>query len=212
MPTRNSLPRSQSRFVEMFGGDEKKEYCALNDCCESITGGSTPSMKQEDFYGGNIPFIKSGDVKTDYVSSGALWLTKKALEESTAKLVPKNTVIVVTRSGILKHKLPVAITSVPVVINQDIKAFRPKSDFLPEYLAWAIRSKENFLLSKTRAMTVDNIESKELYGIKIKHISITKQLDFVSFIQKIDKSKLAVKKSLEELETLKNSLMQQYFD
>ena len=73
-------------------------------------------MKHEEYFGGEVPFIKSGDVKADYVSSGALWLTQLALDETTAKYVPAGTVVVVTRSGILKHNLPVAITSNPVVI------------------------------------------------------------------------------------------------
>lgn len=158
----------------------------------SVTGGSTPSMKREDYYGGNVPFIKSGDVKADYVSSGALWLTQRALDETTARYVPTGTVIVVTRSGILKHDLPVAITANPVVINQDLKAFEPKPEFLPQYLAWAIRSKEDTLLSKTRAMTVDNIESRELYEIPVMIANIGEQEQFAAFVRQSDKSKLLI--------------------
>ena len=176
----------------MFGGREKEHYCTLEECCVSVTGGSTPSMKREDYYGGEVPFIKSGDMKNNYVSSGALWLTQKALDETTARYVPAGTVIVVTRSGILKHDLPVAITTNPVVINQDLKAFEPKPEFLPQYLAWAIRSKEDALLSKTRAMTVDNIESRELYEIPVMIAPIEEQEQFAAFVQQSDKSKFVV--------------------
>lgn len=179
----------KSQFMEQFGGREKGCYCTLEECCVLVTGGSTPSMKREDYYGGNVPFIKSGDVKADYVSSGALWLTQRALAETTARYVPTGTVIVVTRSGILKHDLPVAITANPVVINQDLKAFEPKPEFLPQYLAWAIRSKEDTLLSKTRAMTVDNIASRELYEIPVMIANIGEQERFAAFVQQSDKSK-----------------------
>ena len=182
----------KSQFMEQFGGREKGCYCTLEESCVSVTGGSTPSMKREDYYGGNVPFIKSGDVKADYVSSGALWLTQRALDETTARYVPTGTVIVVTRSGILKHDLPVAITANPVVINQDLKAFEPKPEFLPQYLAWAIRSKEDTLLSKTRAMTVDNIESRELYEIPVMIANIGEQEQFAAFVRQSDKSKFAV--------------------
>ena len=158
----------------------------------SVTGGSTPSMKHEEYYGGEVPFIKSGDVKADYVSSGALWLTQRALDETTAKYVPAGTVVVVTRSGILKHDLPVAITSNPVVINQDLKAFEPKPEFSPQYIAWAIRSREDELLSKTRVMTVDNIESKDLYEIPVMIASREDQEQFAAFVRQSDKSKFAV--------------------
>ena len=156
-------------------------------------------MKHEEFYGGNIPFIKSGDVKAEYVSSGALWLTEEALKKTTAKYVPEGSVIVVVRSGILKHDLPVAITSNPLVINQDIKAFHLKENFTPQYIAWAIRSKEDVLLSKTRVMTVDNIESKDLFEIPVMCASLSEQEQFAAFVRQTDKSKFELTQALEAL-------------
>lgn len=128
-------------------------------------------------------------MKGKYVASGALWLTEEALQKTTAKYVPAGTVIVVIRSGILKHDLPVAIASNPVVINQDLKAFQPRPEFTSQYLAWAIRSKEDELLSMTRAMTVDNIESKELYGIPVMVAPLEQQQKFATFVEQSDKSK-----------------------
>ena len=189
----------KSQFIEMFDAVDGAEYIPLEKCCLSVTGGSTPSMKHEEYYGGDVPFIKSGDVKDAYVSSGALWLTQEALDNTTAKLVPSGSVIVVIRSGILKHDLPVAIASNPVVINQDLKAFQPKPEFTSQYLAWAIRSKENDLLSMTRAMTVDNIESQELYSIPVMVAPIGLQNEFAAFVEQSDKSKFVVKKTLETI-------------
>ena len=201
----------QSQFVEMFDAVEGAEYIPLEKCCLSVSGGNTPSMKHEEYYGGDIPFIKSGDVKDAYVSSGALWLTQEALDKTMAKLVPAGTVIVVIRSGILKHDLPVAIASNPVVINQDLKAFQPKPNFTSQYLAWAIRVKENELLSMTRAMTVDNIESQELYNIPVMVAPIGLQREFSDFVEQCDKSKLAIRQALESLEKSRNTIMKSIF-
>lgn len=189
----------KSQFIEMFGKRDGAIYCTLEECCVSVTGGSTPSMKHEEYYGGEVPFIKSGDVKADYVSSGALWLTQRALDETTAKYIPAGTVVVVTRSGILKHNLPVAITLNPVAINQDLKAFEPKPEFSPQYIAWAIRSREDELLSKTRVMTVDNIESKDLYEIPVMIASQEDQERFTAFVRQSDKSKFELEQALSEL-------------
>ena len=201
----------QSQFVEMFDAVEGAEYIPLEKCCLSVSGGNTPSMKHEEYYGGDVPFIKSGDVKDAYVSSGALWLTQEALDKTMAKLVPAGTVIVVIRSGILKHDLPVAIASNPVVINQDLKAFQPKPNFTSQYLAWAIRVKENELLSMTRAMTVDNIESQELYNIPVMVAPIGLQREFSDFVEQCDKSKLAIRQALESLEKSRNTIMKSIF-
>lgn len=200
----------KSQFIEMFEDVPGARYIPLEECCTSITGGNTPSMKHEEFYGGNVPFIKSGDVKDKYVSEGALWLTQEALEKTTAKYVPEGTVIVVVRSGILKHDLPVAIAANPVVINQDLKAFQPKPEFTSQYLAWAIRSKEAELLSMTRAMTVDNIETKELYGIPVMVAPLDQQEQFAAFVEQIDKSKFAAQQALADLTATQKALMRQY--
>lgn len=198
----------QAQFNEMFGIANNYSSIPLEKCCTSIRGGSTPSMKQEEYYGGTIPFIKSGDVKEAYVSSGALWLTKKALRNTTAKLVPEGAVIVVIRSGILKNNLPVAIASNPVVINQDLKAFVLKPEFTSQYIAWAIRVNENKLLSMTRSMTVDNIESKDLYGLPIKVPPMELQCKFELFIKRIDKAKSALQNAITSLRATKRSILE----
>lgn len=198
----------QAQFVEMFDNASDGDYIPLEKCCASIQGGSTPSMKHDEYYGGNIPFIKSGDVKDEYVSSGALWLTEKALKNTTAKYVPEGTVIVVVRSGILKNNLPVSIASNPVVINQDLKAFIPKPEFTSQYLAWAIRSNENKLLSMTRAMTVDNIESRELYSLPIKVAPIDLQHTFEFFVEQADKSKSALQNTITSLQDTKRCILE----
>ena len=168
-------------------------------------------MKHEEYYGGDVPFIKSGDVKDRYVASGALWLTQEALTNTTAKYVPKGTVVVVVRSGILKHDLPVAIALNPLVINQDIKAFQPRSEFTSQYLAWAISSKEDELLSMTKAMTVDSIDSKVLYSIPVMVAPMELQLQFDAFIQQLDKSKFELKQAIANISEMMKSLIQQDF-
>lgn len=146
-------------------------------------------MSQKEFYGGSIPFIKSGDVKGDSVSSGALWLTDAALEQGGAVLLPKETVIVVIRSAALRHEFHVAITNNPVVINQDLKAFQPKPEFLPIYLQWAIRSHEKALLSKVQSVLTSHIEMSDLLSIPVMEANIADQERFCDFIRQTDKSK-----------------------
>ena len=77
-------------------------------------------MKHPEYYGGSIPFIKSGDVKTRTIREGALWLTDTALEQTNAKLLPPKTVIVVIRSAALRHEFHTAVTEVPVVMDERI--------------------------------------------------------------------------------------------
>jgi len=183
----------KSQFIEMFGeGNADERYIPLKDCCADISGGKTPSMSHPEYYGGSIPFVKSGDVKSTSVSSGALWLTDDALEKAGIKLVPKDSVIVVIRSAALRHEFNIAVAQNPIVINQDLKALQPKSEFLPLYLLWAIKSREDMLLSKVQTVLTSHIEMTDLTALPVMVVSIERQKLFCEFVEQADKSKFVV--------------------
>lgn len=146
-------------------------------------------MKHQEYYGGDIPFIKSGDIKSTHVSDGVLKLTKVALKETTAKLLPAGTVLVVVRSAILRNEFHIALADVPVVINQDVKAFQPAKDVLPEYLLWAIKSREDEILRNVQTMLTSHIEIQDLLNLKVKRASLDEQNYWVDFVRQSDKSK-----------------------
>ena len=145
----------KARFVEMFGKASllaQNQTKRLEECCISISGGNTPSMQHPEYYGGNIPFVKSGDVKGDYIVESTLTLTKTALTETTAKILPKSTLIVVIRSAALLKEFRIGMLMVDAVINQDLKALQVSEDFLPVYLMWAIKMQHQVLLNKVQTM------------------------------------------------------------
>ena len=117
----------------------------------------------------------------------------------------------VIRSGILKHTLPVAINAVPITVNQDLKAFIPNEKILSVFLMSLFKMLEKDILTGVRAVTADNIEFNSLKERQIIVPPIEIQNEFATFFQETDKSKLAIEKSIEKLEILKKSLMQEYF-
>ena len=201
----------KSQFVEMFGENKAGcRYLKLEDCCTKITGGKTPSMSHPEFYGGDIPFIKSGDVKESTVSKGVLWLTEEAITNGGASLLPKDSIIVVIRSAALRHEFHVAVTEVPVVINQDLKAFQPKPEFMPIYLQWAIMSHESSLLGKVQTVLTSHIEMSDLLSIPVMVADLEQQQAFCDFKQQADKSKFAAQQALADLTATQKALMRQY--
>ena len=179
----------KSRFVEMFESNEPNGFISLRECCSKICGGKTPSMKRPEYYGGDIPFVKSGDIKQDSVSSGSLALTAKAVEETGVKIVPKNSVLVVTRSAMLHRKMHSSINTRELAINQDIKAFIPSPSYLPSYLLWAIRSHEQELLAGVRSVSTCALDFNQLCSIRIRKASVQEQQEFADFVAQVDKSR-----------------------
>ena len=86
-------------------------------------GGGTPSKGNSEYWGGSIPWVSPKDMKRDYIDSAIDNVTEKAVLETTIKLIPEYSLLMVVRGMILAHSFPVALTQKPVVINQDMKAF-----------------------------------------------------------------------------------------
>lgn len=206
----------KARFVEMFGdcvhNDRGWRAKTVERVCKGIYGGGTPSKAHSEYYeNGNIPWVSSKDMKTDILTDSQVHINQLGIDNSTAQLVPVNSVIMVIRSGILKHTLPVAINAVPITVNQDLKVFIPKNEILARFLAVQFKMHEKDILAGVRAVTADNIEFNSLKQRELIVPPIEFQQKYVSFLEQIDKSKFEIKQSLEKLELLKKALMQKYF-
>ena len=129
----------------------------------SASGGSTPSKAEPRYWnGGNVPWVSPKDMKVFLIGDSEDDITKAALERLS--LVPKDSVLVVVRSGILSRTLPVAITTAPVTINQDMRAFVPAQDVSATFLAWQLIANERGILDACSkdGTTVSSIEGVAL--------------------------------------------------
>lgn len=206
----------KARFVELFGdaihNDKGWENDTVEKLCKEIYGGGTPSKSHPEYYeDGDIPWVSSKDMKTDVLTDSQIKINQLGVDNSTARMVPINSVIMVIRSGILKHTLPVAINAVPITVNQDLKIFIPNERVLTRFLAIQFKMHEKDILSGVRAVTADNIEFNSLKQRELIVPPIELQQEYVTFLEQIDKSKVVVQKALDETQILFNSLMQQYF-
>ncbi|MFE8949054.1 restriction endonuclease subunit S [Streptomyces sp. NPDC007856] len=129
-------------------------------------GGHTPSKSDESYWGPGMPWVSSKDIKSSRLSSSTLTVTQKAIDETKLRVCPPGSVLVVVRSGVLAHTLPVAVTEVPVTINQDVKAFYSEEPLLNEWLALFLRMSARKLLVSSRrdGTTVQSIQYPLLKG------------------------------------------------
>ena len=116
-------------------------------------GGGTPKRSHIEYWNGNINWLSSGDVKDDILYRGSKNITELGLQESSAKICPKGSVIAVVRSGILQHTFPVSILGDSSSINQDIKCFDSEDALLNYWLFLNWKGKQNEILSLNREGT-----------------------------------------------------------
>ena len=205
----------KSQFIEMFGNplsdDGVFEELTIADACDDIMGGGTPSKKHPEFFDGNIPWVSPKDMKSDRIEDSQDHITEEAIQRSTTKMIPENSVLMVIRSGILKHDLPIAINTVPVTINQDMKAFVVGQKIIPQYLFGYLKTIEADVLQGVRAVTADNIEFKSFQNRKIPVPPRTEQEKFASFLERSDKSKFELKQSIETINNLMSAVTRDNF-
>ena len=90
----------------------------------------------------------------------------------------------------MKHTLPVAINSIPVTINQDMKAFVPNNVITSAFLLHFFKNIESDVLAGVRSVTADNIDFKAFQKRMIIVPPMDLQQQFAAFVTQTDKSKL----------------------
>jgi type I restriction enzyme, S subunit len=143
MPAPRHWPRTRVKYV-----------------CRFI-GGGTPDKGNIEYWNGEIPWVSPKDMKSSEVVDTEDHIAKAGLDSSAAKMVDPGAVLIVMRSGILRHSIPVAINRVPVTLNQDMRALIPTSTLEPRYLARLIEGHQRQFLNvwSKEGTTVESLES-----------------------------------------------------
>ena len=165
------------------------------DSLAEIVGGGTPSRSESNYFGGSIPWVTPKDMKTTVVLDTIDRITKRAVDESTARVVPSRSVLVVVRSGILKHTFPVAVAGVSVAINQDIKALICGERLDPGFLSHYLRASQNRVLSWVRATTAENIPVERLRALEVPLPPLLEQSRIAAVLDKVDELRRKREKS-----------------
>ena len=175
-----------------------------------VSGGKTPSMSNSLYWNGDIVWISSKDMKSSRISGSELKITNLVLNEMT--LYHPGTLLLVARSGILKHSLPLAILEVDATINQDIKALQVHG-CNAFYLYYAILSQEDNIirtLVKT-GTTVQSLMMDSFLNIEIPTPDIDQQQSIIDKLAKLEKYVDVQEKELSLLSQMRNGLLQQLF-
>ena len=108
---------------------EHWELARIADIFAARSGG-TPSTSEDTYWEGDIPWVSAKDMKTLWIADTQDHISEEAVNASATTLVPPGTVLLVARSGILRHTLPVGLAQCEVAINQDIKGLIPSMELV----------------------------------------------------------------------------------
>ena len=182
----------------------------LGDICKFQSGG-TPSRKNSDYFNGTIPWITTTALNGGKISSDDAneWITLKAIDESAAKIVPENSILVGTRVGVGK----VAINSIPLSTSQDIISLIDIDDTVwsKEFVCEFISSKSTFLNSQARGATIKGIKIEILSELELPSYSLDEQQKISSVLYDVNHLISLRKQQLSKLDELVKSRFVELF-
>ncbi|XSG82094.1 MAG: restriction endonuclease subunit S [Methyloligella sp. ZOD6] len=152
---------------------------------EAVTfkGGGTPSKDNSAYWSGDIPWVSPKDMKSSTINNSIDKITTEAVENSAASLIPRNSILVVVRSGILARTIPVAITSCDLAVNQDLKALYPKPDVDARFLHYFMQMAEPQILKLvTRGATVHRLSTESLKSLRFPKPPLAEQQRIVAIL------------------------------
>lgn len=116
-------------------------------------------------------------MKAQRITASQDYITEAALESTSLQLIPRGSLLFVTRSGILTRTLPIAETCVEVVVNQDIKALVLDPKFDAEYVRHQLSFREQEILNETLKLgtTVQSVDFSALKSIQLHYPPLIEQ-------------------------------------
>ena len=184
-------------------------WCRLKEL-GFITGGGTPSTNKSEYWNGNIPWITPKDMKADYLNDSEDKVTIEGVNNSSAKLIPANSVLVVGRSGILKRLLPVCINKVECTVNQDLKVLVPHLSEMARYIQLMLQGHQEFILKDLvkYGMTVHSLMYQEFEMQVFPLPPLAEQQRIVAKVQQLQKQQSQLETQVQQSREYAHQLLQ----
>ena len=169
----------------------------MENVCKTTSGG-TPSRKNSDYYDGKIPWLKSGELKDVTIFETEEQISQAALDNSNAKMFPKDTILMAMYGATIGKLGILGITS---STNQAICAFLDIKDTLNKsFLFYFLLSSRRKLTNRGFGGAQNNISQTIIKNLPIPIPPLIEQKRIVSKIESIFAKIDARQKDLEKLE------------
>ena len=186
--------------IRFKGFEEEWNSDLISNFSSSFSGG-TPSAGVKEYYGGNIPFIRSGEINNDRTE---LCLTNKGLNNSSAKIIDKGTLLYALYGATSGE---VSISKIKGAINQAILAIIPYRFMSSNFLSNFLRCKKNEIVNELLQGGQGNLSASLVKGIIVTFPKEKEQNDIVSFFSFLDELICNLSNYIKSLKQLKSACL-----
>ena len=175
----------------------------LGDECVFFSGG-TPKSTDSSYYGGSIPFIRSGEIHGEKTE---LFLTEAGLQNSSAKMVSKGDLLIALYGATSGE---VDISKIDGAINQAILCIRPYY-MSKEYLRYLLEDSKDDIINTYLQGGQGNLSAEIIKNLRVDKPDSTAQSSVVEFLSMIERRIEMSVEEYEQIQAMKRSLLQQLF-
>ena len=179
------------------------EQRKLGEIVNSYSRG-TPTASNKEYYGGDIPFIRSAEINSD---STELYITQKGLDNSSAKIVEKGTILYAMYGATSGE---VGISKINGAINQAILAMIPL-EYNGKIIAQYLRKNKESITGKYLQGGQGNLSANIILELPIQLPGLEESNQIANFLESFDNIITLHQRKLEHLQLQKKSLLQQMF-
>ena len=163
---------------------ESWEWTRIGNIYKTTSGG-TPEKGHPEYYDGNIPWVKVGDLTNLYIDQTEDKITQEGLDHSSAKIFPKDTILLAMYCNDAIGKS--SIITIPMTTNQAICGLYPNSYLVKEYVYFAIQSNRKKLQELSAGGAQKNINQKIVNNLMIPVPPLAEQKRIVAKIEQLMK-------------------------
>ena len=204
----------QSTFLDMFGDPVVNpmgwDALPLADFCSTGTGGTPSRGKMQRYYqGGTIPWVKSGELREEVITSTSERITDTALRETNVKLVPQNALLLALYGATVGR---LGILGIQATTNQAVCHIIPnslKTDF--RYMFHVLSNQVSYLVGRGVGGAQPNISQGIVKALAIPLPPLNLQRRFATIVESVEEQKASQRAHLAELDTLFASLQARAF-
>jgi type I restriction enzyme S subunit len=203
-----SQPRLRFPEFQEAGEWEARQLRQVVD----LSSGGTPSKANPAFWNGSIPWVTAKDMKQLFLADSGDHISLEAVQ-SGARLVPRGTLLVLTRGMTLLKNIPICFLLHEMAFNQDVKAMHPKAGIDGLFLAWMLISNKQHLLKMVNVAGhgTGKLDTDKLISLQLAVPSPAEQQRIASCLSRLDALITSETQKLETFKAHKKGLMQQLF-
>ena len=194
--------------IRLDGFEGEWELLEVNDLADDFQSGGTPKTNVQEYWDGDIPWIQSSDLETNCLFEIKVQksISEKGLKNSSAKIIPKDSIAVVTRVGVGK----LVVMRHEYATSQDFLSLSNlKSNIeFTAYLLYRLLQKE---VTQLQGTSIKGITKVELLSKKVLIPSLLEQQAIGAYFSNLDNLINSYQEKISQLETLKKKLLQDMF-